>query len=145
MTARGVMVRGVAVALAIVAGCSGPSRPNTDMRLWTQEFAIRAWPNVVPPRSLEPITWTLIVTDKKTRQPIANGQGRIFATNADGVTKWDGFRYGPEVGMYRATFMYPAAGEWAMAIQFRRDSTLPLQKTEDWKQIVRAAAEPGSK
>jgi hypothetical protein len=125
------------VGLAFAAACSPPDRPNTDIRMWTQDFEIRAWSDVIPPVSLEPINYTIVVRDKKTREPVVDGQGRIYATNADGVTKWDGFRYGPEVGTYHATLMFPAAGEWAIGMQFRRDSTLKLQKTvEDWRQTV---------
>ncbi|MBM3906973.1 MAG: hypothetical protein FJ363_02730 [Gemmatimonadetes bacterium] len=132
------------LALA-AAACSPPDRPNTDIRLWTQDFEIRAWSDVVPPVSLEPIHYTIVIRDKKTREPIVDGQGRIFATNADGVTKWDGFRYGPEVGTYHATLMFPAAGEWALGMQFRRDSTQKLQRSnDDWRQVVYVGEEFGS-
>jgi hypothetical protein len=33
---------------------------------------------------------------------------------------------------------------WAMAIQFRRDSTQILQKTQDWTQDILSADEPGN-
>jgi len=132
------------VLAAAAAACSPPDRPNTDIRLWTQDFEIRAWSDVTPPVSLEPIHYTVVVRDKKTKEPIADGQGRIYVTNADGITKWDGFKYGPEVGTYHATLMFPAAGEWALGIQFRRDSTLLLQKTvEDWRQTVYVGEEFG--
>ncbi|MBW7933630.1 MAG: hypothetical protein H3C62_08475 [Gemmatimonadaceae bacterium] len=133
------------LVLAAAAACSPPDRPNTDIRMWTQDFEIRAWSDVTPPVSLEPIHYTIVVRDKKTKEPIADGQGRIYATNADGITKWDGFRYGPEVGTYHATLMFPAAGDWAMGMQFRRDSTQLLQKTvEDWRQTVYVGDEYGS-
>ncbi len=138
------MRRLVLLACAVGVACSPPDRPNTDIRLWTQDFEIRAWSDVTPPVSLEPIQYTIVVRDKKTREPIADGQGRIYATNADGITKWDGFRYGPEPGTYHATLMFPAAGEWAMGMQFRRDSTQLLQKTvEDWRQTVYVGEEFG--
>lgn len=142
MTARS---RFALLGLALAAAaCSPPDRPNTDIRMWTQDFEIRAWSDVIPPVSLEPIQYTIIVRDKKTREPIVDGQGRIYATNADGVTKWDGFRYGPEVGTYHATLMFPAAGEWAIGMQFRRDSTQKLQKTSaDWRQTVYVGEEFG--
>jgi hypothetical protein len=142
MTARRRLVL-LGLSLA-AAACSPPDRPNTDIRMWTQDFEIRAWSDVTPPVSLEPIKYTIVVRDKKTRAPVVDGQGRIYATNADGVTKWDGFRYGPEVGTYHATLMFPAAGEWAMGMQFRRDSTQKLQKTvEDWRQTVYVGEEFG--
>ena len=136
----------IVVLLAVagaLASCAPPNRPNTDIRLWTADFEIRAWSDVTPPVSLEPIHYTIFVRDKKTREPIADGQGRIYVTNADGLTKWDGFKYGPEVGTYHATLMFPASGEWALGIQFRRDSTQLLQKTENWRQTVFTGSEPG--
>lgn len=132
------------VAAGTLGACAPPDRPKSDIRLWTTDFEIRAWSDITPPVTLEPIHYTIFVRDKKTREPIADGQGRIYVTNADRLTKWDGFKYGPEVGTYHATLMFPATGEWALGIQFRRDSTQLLQKTEDWRQSVKAGAEPGA-
>jgi hypothetical protein len=124
--------------------CAPPDRPNTDIRLWTRDFEIRAWSDMTPPVTLEPIHYTIFIRDKKTKEPIVGGQGRIYVTNADRLTKWDGFKYGPEVGTYHATLMFPATGDWSLGIQFRRDSTQMLQKTvDDWRQSVKARAEPG--
>jgi hypothetical protein len=136
----------VAPAVVALAGAAcTPEKPNTDMRLWTSEFEFRISADVVPPRALETTNYTIVVRDKKTREPIVNGQGRIFATNADHKTIWDGFTYGPEVGTYHARLMFITAGEWAMNVQFRRDSTQTLVKPEDdWRQMIRPAAEPGS-
>lgn len=142
-----ISLRRLALLAMVLAGtaCSKPNRPNSDIRLWTQDFEIRAWSDITPPVSLEPIHYTIVVRDKKTKEPIADGQGRIYVTNADRLTKWDGFKYGPEVGTYHATLMFPAAGEWALGIQFRRDSTQLLQKTvEDWRQTVYVGEEPGA-
>jgi hypothetical protein len=133
----------LALAAASLA-CGPPDRPNTDIRLWTQDFEIRAWSDVTPPKSGEAIHYTIVVRDKKTKEPIADGQGRLYVTNADRVTRWDGFKYGPEVGTYHAQIMFPASGEWALGMQFRRDSTQLLQKTEDWKQTVYVGDEPGA-
>jgi len=132
------------LALAALAACAPPDRPNTDIRLWTQDFEIRAWSDITPPKSGEAIQYTIVVRDKKSKEPVADGQGRIYVTNADRVTRWDGFKYGPEVGTYHATLMFPASGEWALGIQFRRDSTQLLQKSEDWRQSVVAGDEPGA-
>ena len=132
-------------ALACAAMSCGPSLPNTDMRAWTPEFEFRISPDIVPARALEQIHYKITVRDSKTHEPIANGQGRIFATNADGHSIYDGFTYGPEVGIYHATLMFVTAGDWAMNVQFRRDSTKALQKpADDWRQTVEVAAEPGS-
>jgi hypothetical protein len=132
----------LAVLGAAGLSCAPPPDSGT-IRLWTDDFEIRATPDVSPPRALERITYTVVVTDKKTREPIANGEGRIFATNADRKTVHNGFTYGPEVGTYRATIMFVTAGDWAIGIQFRRDSTVALQRTLDWRQTVRNEAPPG--
>ena len=127
-----------------VASCSGPSHPATDIRVWSREFEFRVSAEVVPPLALEQTHYTITVRDKKTHEPIANGQGRIYATNSDGKSIWDGFVYGPEVGTYHARVMFLTAGEWAMNLQFRSDSAKALQGPEDdWHQTVRPAAEPG--
>lgn len=124
-------------------GC-GPGPNATDMRAFTDEFEMRIAADVVPPRAIEPIHYRITVRDRKTHEPIANGQGRIFATNADGHSIYDGFTYGPEVGVYHATLFFVTAGDWAMNLQFRRDSTKALQKPDyDWRQTVNPASEPG--
>ena len=130
--------------MLLQAGC-GPSLPITDMRAWTSEFEFRISPDIVPARALEQIHYKITVRDTKTHEPIADGQGRIFATNADGHSIYDGFTYGPGVGVYHATLMFVTAGDWAMNVQFRRDSTKALQKpADDWRQTVDPALEPGS-
>jgi hypothetical protein len=133
------------VAGMLACASCGPGPNATDMRAWTPEFEFRIAADVVPPRALEQIHYTITVRDNKTHEPIANGQGRIFATNADGHSIYDGFAYGPEVGVYHATLMFVTAGDWAMNVQFRRDSTKALQKPDnDWRQTVDVASEPGS-
>ncbi|MBL8995836.1 MAG: hypothetical protein KJZ74_13305 [Gemmatimonadales bacterium] len=134
----------LALAMLFVAGVScGPPPDEGVVRLWTDDFELRVTADVMPPRALERITYTVVVRDKKTQEPIAHGEGRIFATNADRKTSWNGFTYGPEVGTYRATLTFVTAGDWAMGIQFRRDSTQALQRTLDWRQTVRNEAPPG--
>lgn len=131
------------VALAAAAACGEPPDRGV-MRVWTDDFEIRLKPDVIPPRALERITYTVTVVDKQTREPIVNGEGRIFATNADRKTVWNGLTYGPEVGTYRTTITFVTAGDWAMGIQFRRDSTQALQRSEDWRQAVRNELTPGA-
>jgi hypothetical protein len=140
-----VLARAAMFAFVALAAACGPSLPNTDMRAWTPEFEFRISSDVVPPRAGEPIHYTITVRDIKTHEPIANGQGRIFATNADRHSIYDGFAYGPEVGVYHATLMFVTSGDWAMNVQFRRDSTKALQKPDnDWRQTVNPASEPGN-
>lgn len=124
--------------LAVTASACAPNSENLGLvRLWTDDFEIRLKPDVVPPRALEPITYTITVYDKETREPIVNGEGQIFATNADRKSIYNGLEYGPEPGTYRTRIMFITAGEWAMGFRFRRDSTEALQRTEDWRQQVR--------
>ena len=125
------------------AACA-PSKPITDERLWTDDFEIRVSSDPLPPRAQEPTMYTIYVRDKKTREPIVNGEGRIFATNSDRHSTWNGFTHGPEVGTYHSRLKFITAGEWAMGVQFRRDSTQALQQSLDWRQMVRAATPLGS-
>jgi hypothetical protein len=131
----------LAVALAAGAACGEPQDPSL-VRLWTADFEVRVTSDVSPPRALERITYTVVVLDKETKEPVVNGEGRIFATNADGKNTDNGFTYGPEVGTYRTEITFVTAGEWAIGLQFRRDSTVPLQRTMDWRQIVRNEVAP---
>ena len=133
----------VLASLAASASC-GPPPDQGVMRVWTEDFEIRVRPDVIPPRSLERIEYTVQVFDKKTREPIVNGEGRIFATNSDRKTVWNGFTYGPEAGTYRTHITFVTAGDWAMGVQFRRDSTTVLQRTEDWRQTVRNELSPSA-
>ena len=57
---------------------------------------------------------------------------------------YNGLEPASELGTYKTTMNFVTAGLWAVAIQFRRDSTLPLQKTEQWTQEVLAGAPIGS-
>ena len=135
----------LALAAIVAAGLScGPPKDAGVIRLWTDDFEMRVSPDVMPPRALERITYKIVVRDKKTQEPIAHGEGRLFATNADRKTSWNGFVYGPEVGTYRATITFVTAGEWAIGIQFRRDSTKALQRTLDWRQTVWNETPPGT-
>jgi hypothetical protein len=126
----------LATLVAVAGACGEPQDPSL-VRLWTSDFEIRVTSDVSPPRALERITYTVVVLDKETQEPVVNGEGRIFATNADGKDTDNGFTYGPEVGTYRTMITFVTAGEWAVGLQFRRDSTLPLQRTMDWRQMVR--------
>lgn len=140
---RAVMSLVLVAALAVAAEACGPNREDVGLiRLWTDDFEIRMKPDVIPPRALEQITYTITVYDKETREPIVNGEGQLFATNADRKTVWNGLQYGPEPGTYRAKIMFITAGEWAMGFRFRRDSTQALQRTDDWRQQVRNEVVP---
>ncbi|MCX5755707.1 MAG: hypothetical protein NTX19_06265 [Gemmatimonadetes bacterium] len=134
----------VAVIGLVSAAACAPSKPITDERLWTDDFEIRVSSEPLPPRAQEPTMYAIYVRDKKTREPIVNGEGRIFATNSDRHSTWNGFTYGPEVGTYHSRLKFITAGEWALGVQFRRDSTHALQQSLDWRQMVRPATPLGS-
>ena len=123
--------------LAAALAC-GPSQPNTDTRMWTNDMAFRISVDPLPPRARERIVYKVVVSDKKSGQPIEHGEGRVFAMNRDSTRVWDALEPGPELGTYYATLNFVTAGEWAIGLQFRRDSTKSLERM-DWMQDVRAA------
>lgn len=132
-----------ALGAAAAGACtSGPPADTKTIKLWTDDFYIRVTSEPSPPRALEQVAYTVVVLDSKTRQPIDDGQGRIFATNRDRQSTDNGFAKAPEPGTYRTTLFFPTSGTWAMGIQFRRDSTRALQRTNDWMQDVHQATEP---
>lgn len=132
-----------AATLPLVAACDQGRPSPYELRLATDEFVFRVSPENPPTRALEPVYWRVVVKDKETGRPIEGGQGRIFATNRDRKTISNGLAETEELGTYRTQLMFVTAGMWAMGLQFRRDSTLPLQRTEDWTQDILPAAEPG--
>jgi len=136
-------VMAMVVAGAMSTGCDAGRPPIRELRFRTDSFVIRVAPEVVPTRAWEPTYWRVVIHDRETGTPIQGGQGRIFGTNQDRKTVSNGLEETGEIGTYRSNLMFVTAGMWAMAIQFRRDSTQVLQKTQDWTQDVLAAEEPG--
>jgi hypothetical protein len=141
MLPRLVAVAGLSLLLA---GCGSGPKPN-ELRLWSDNYAFRVTVDPVPPRALEPAVYRVVVSDKKTGQPIETGEGRIFATSADRANTNDGFKKEKELGTYSGRLFYATTGDWAAAIQFRRDKDprMPLERV-DWIQTVRPATEPGT-
>ena len=138
---RGMMLG--AVAGVTLTACDAGTPPKNELRFKTDEFVIRVSPEERPTRALEPTHWRVVVNDVKTGAPIQGGQGRIFATNRDRKTVANGLSETGELGTYRTNLMFVTAGMWAMGLQFRRDSTKALQRTEDWTQDLLVANEPG--
>jgi hypothetical protein len=133
------------IVLAVFAASCGGSPKATELRLWSDSYAFRVTMDPMPPRALEPIVYRVVVQDKKTGQPIETGEGRIFATSADRANSNDGFKKEKELGTYSGRLFFATTGDWAAAIQFRRDKDprMPLERV-DWIQGVRAAREPGT-
>jgi len=130
------LVLGLATALVmVVAACGERQALQPEIRLSTENFTFRISSEPMPPHAREPIHWTVRVLDRETRQPVQGGEGRIFATSHEGVNAWDGFAPGEEPGVYTGTFNFLTAGGWAMAVQFRTDSTQRLDRV-DWLQEV---------
>jgi hypothetical protein len=134
----------ISLAAAVVASCS-PNQKALELRLWSDDYAFRVTSDPMPPLALEPITYRIVVQDKKTGQPIETGEGRVFATSPDRANTNDGLKKEKELGTYSAKIFYPTSGDWAAAIQFRRekDPRMPLERV-DWIQAVRPATEPGT-
>lgn len=129
--------------VALLAGCDAGTRPKNELRLVTDDFVIHISPETRPTRALETIYWRVVVHERETGKPVQGGEGRIFATNRDRKTTANGLEETGELGTYRSHLMFVTAGMWAMAVQFRRDSTEALQKTSDWTQDILKASEPG--
>ena len=131
--------------LAVLLAACGPNPKATELRLWSDNYAFRVTMDTMPPRALEPIIYLVVVQDKKTGLPIEAGEGRIFATSADRANTSDGFKKEKELGTYSGRLFFATSGDWAAAIQFRREKNprLPLERV-DWIQGVRPASEPGT-
>jgi len=127
----------VATLVAVGAAACGPNPRALDNRQWSDSFAYRITVNPSPPHEEEDAVYKIVVQDKKSGEPIETGQGRIFATNKDDqrINTDDGLRKGKEVGTYYGSLRFPVTGEWAVAVQFRRDSTSHLERV-DWIQTV---------
>lgn len=132
----------VGAALALAACESGPAKPP-PLRQMSTSYSFTITPDQAPPNAREDIHYSIQVLDRKTRQPIENGEGQLFAgkpieegaPNGPQSKTWDGMAYGPEMGTYHAKLNFVVAGLWAVAIRFRRDTLHPLERT-DWMQDV---------
>jgi hypothetical protein len=124
----------VAALFVSVASCGGDDRPD-PLRQMSNSYSYTISPDDVPPHARQDIHYTIQIFDRKTRQPIDNGIGQLFASNNERAKTWDGMTYGPEVGTYHAKLNFVVAGTWALAIRFQRDSLRPLERI-DWMQEV---------
>jgi hypothetical protein len=121
---------------ASLAACGGEaSRPVLHLLSRSYDFSIQ--PSDIPPHAREAIVYKVVVRDRKTQEPIDNGEGQIFADmgQTDGPHTWDALQASPELGTYRAKLNFVVAGPWAMAVRFRRHPTDTLERV-DWMQDV---------
>ncbi len=138
---RGRAVLALVVCAVLTACTARDPQASLDTRLWTDDLAIRIRLTPRPPYAREDVIVRVVVTDKKSGAPVENGEGRIYASSKDSVNIYDGLERGPEPGTYYAKLRFLTAGDWAMGLQFRRDSTQQLQTMDDppWLQQVRNA------
>lgn len=121
--------------VAVLAAACRSAERDLSMKFLTEDMELRVLPDPVPPRAREPVRYKVVVSDKKTGEPIEGGQGQIFATSQDGIDVYDPLVKGPELGTYYATMNFITAGQWAVAIRFQRDSARKLERM-DWMQEV---------
>ena len=130
----------LALGMLPLAGCRGESGPR-PYRAASETMKFRITPDPSPPIAREPTLYKVVVQDKESSEPIEGGEGRIFAESRDGARTFYPLTPGPELGTYYGTLRYVLAGEWAVAIQFRRDSTDSTSAIErvDWMQEVQGS------
>jgi hypothetical protein len=124
---------------AVAVSCtSRDPQAALDTRMWTDDLAFRIRFTPRPPFAREDIIVRVVVSDKESGAPVENGEGRIYASSKDSTHIYDGLERGPEPGTYYGKLNFLTAGEWAIGLQFRRDSTRKLE-TMDWLQTVQNA------
>ena len=131
----------LAAILLAMPACRAESGPR-PYRAASETMKYRITPDPSPPIARERTLYKVVVQDRESNQPIEGGEGRIFAESRDGAKTFYPLTPGPELGTYYGTITYVLAGEWAVAIQFRRDSTDSTSAIEriDWMQEVRGPA-----
>src|ERR1700682_3563810 len=107
---------------AALASC-GQNPKARELRLWSDSYAFHIITNPMPPRTLEPVTYRIVVQDKKTGQPIETGEGRIFATSADRANTNDGLKKEKELGTYSGRLFFATSGGWAAVPQLRGEQS----------------------
>jgi hypothetical protein len=135
----------VVSAIVVTVSSCGSNPKALELRLWSDTYALRITMDPTPPRALEQVVYRVVVQDKRTGQLIETGEGRIFATSADRANTSDGFKKEKELGTYSGRLFFATTGDWAAAIQFRREKNprMPLERV-DWIQTVHPASEPGT-
>jgi hypothetical protein len=123
------------VIAAVVAGCGPSADQPAGFRQRSDSYTFRVASSISPPAAREPIEYTIVILDRESGQPVENGEGQLFAQHRSGKKTYDALAAAPEAGTYRATVSFLLAGEWAVGIRFRRDSSAALERI-DWMQEV---------
>ena len=131
----------VPIAAVLVAAC-GPSTGAraSDIR-GGEKMALRISFDPTPAYAREKIQYRVVVQDRESGQPIENGWGQVYATSRDGKNTYDNLVPGTQLGTYFGTLNFLTAGQWAVAVRFRRDSLSPME-TVDWMQEIHAERKP---
>lgn len=128
-------------ALGAIVGCGPSAEQSAGFRQRSESYTFRVASEPSPPAAREPVEYTIVILDRETGRPVENGEGQLFAQNITGKKTYDALAPAPEAGTYKATVSYLLAGEWAVGIRFRRDSTAALERI-DWMQEVAAERNP---
>jgi hypothetical protein len=133
-----VVASGLALALGSLAACGPKAGTNTtEYRAFTEHYAFNITSDPSPPHAREKTVFRIRVRDKNTSQPIEGGEGIIYGNTEDASGKvWDSFTAGAAPGTYTANLQFVLANNWALALQFRKDSTQSLEKVDTWYQQV---------
>ena len=129
-----------AASVGLLAAC-GPGPKDLSMRMATLSYRFEITAESLPPYANEPVQYIVTVLDRKTEQPVQNGEGQIYGQLNPGghPYTWGPLAYGPEVGTYHTTLRFAIAGDngapWQMGMRFRRDSLAPLEVL-NWQQQV---------
>jgi hypothetical protein len=131
---------GVLLFVATLAGACAPSGPRRiEIPANTEDFLIRVSWEPSPARARERTVYRIVVRDKETREFVDGGEGLVFATSADRVNIHGVMQPGEQAGTYMASLRFINSGDWAVSLQFRRDSTRALQRpSADWRQTIYA-------
>ena len=93
-------------SLVLLGACKTEKDRAMVNRQWSDSFAFRISVDPTPPRNVAEATYKIVVLDKKTSETIETGEGRIFATSADGANTDDGLAQGTESALTTAAFSF---------------------------------------
>ncbi|HMI57221.1 MAG TPA: hypothetical protein VK511_04185 [Gemmatimonadaceae bacterium] len=134
---RYALVMAIAMVSLVACGPKAAGTATTDYRAFTEHYAFNITSDPSPPHAREKVVFKIRVRDKNSSQPIEGGEGIIYGNTEDGGGKtWDSFTPGQAPGTYTANLKFVVAQNWALALQFRKDSTQKLEKVDTWYQQV---------
>lgn len=134
---RGLTALVLGLWIVAVVACGPREEKPAEFRQMSQSFYFTVTSNPAPPHARESVLYKITVRDRESREPIETGLGRVYSSNVDQAKTWDALTKGAEVGTYYAKLNFITSGDWAIAIEFRRDSSARIEKVE-WMQDVLA-------